>query len=67
MPKMKNALTAKTADRHILYQESVQNVEAEIDFVDEQFRKRRGRHARRLREDFCGTANTSCEWVRRRP
>lgn len=64
--KAKTALTAATADRHELYQLSVQNVEAEIDFVDATFHSLRGRHAVRLREDFCGTGNTSCEWVRRR-
>lgn len=64
--KAKPALTAATADRHELYQLSVQNVEAEIDFVDATFHSLRGRHAVRLREDFCGTGNTSCEWVRRR-
>ena len=62
----KVALTAKTADRHALYQAAVQNVEAEIDFVDKTYRKLRGKKARLLREDFCGTGNTSCEWVRRR-
>jgi hypothetical protein len=59
-------LTAATADRHALYQAAVQNVEAEIDFVDKTFLKLRGRPARLLREDFCGTGNTSCEWVQRR-
>jgi hypothetical protein len=59
--------TAATADRHELYQLSVQNVESEIDFVDAEFHRLRGRHAVRLREDFCGTGLTSCEWVRRRP
>ncbi|MBT8447944.1 MAG: class I SAM-dependent methyltransferase [Gammaproteobacteria bacterium] len=54
------------ADRHALYEQSVQCVEAEIDFVDATFEAMRGRRARLLREDFCGTANTSCEWVRRR-
>ena len=57
---------ASKADRHVLYEDSVQCVEAEIDFVDETFKKLRNRKARLLREDFCGTANTSCEWVRRR-
>lgn len=57
---------AATADRHICYQQSVQCVEAEIDFVDETFKELRGRYATLLREDFCGTANTSCEWIRRR-
>ncbi|TVQ30301.1 MAG: class I SAM-dependent methyltransferase [Phycisphaeraceae bacterium] len=57
---------AERADRHKLYQEAVQNVEEEIDFVDERFEAMRGRKAESLREDFCGTANTACEWVRRR-
>ena len=64
--KDKRASMAEKADRHVLYEESVQCVEAEIDFVDETFKKLRGRKARLLREDFCGTANTSAEWVRRR-
>lgn len=58
--------TAATADRHVLYGLAVQNVEAEIDFVDQTYKELRGRKAKRLREDFCGTANTSAEWVRRR-
>lgn len=63
-----NRLTmAETADRHRLYEEAVQCVDAEIDFVDETFQKLRNRIPRKLREDFCGTTNTSCEWVRRRP
>lgn len=57
---------AERADRHLLYEEAVQCVEAEIDFVDETYRELRGGNAKWLREDFCGTANTACEWVRRR-
>ena len=60
------ATMASKADRHMLYEDSVQCVEAEIDFVDETFKTLSNRKARLLREDFCGTANTSCEWVRRR-
>ena len=59
-------LTLANADRHALYEAAVQNVESEIDFVDEQFRKMRGRDGVSLREDFCGTGNSACEWVRRR-
>jgi SAM-dependent methyltransferase len=63
----KRKLTAaNTADRHHLYQDTVQCVEAEIDFVDDTYKVLRGRRAKILREDFCGTANTACEWVRRR-
>jgi cyclopropane fatty-acyl-phospholipid synthase-like methyltransferase len=57
---------AELADRHLLYEFSVQCAEAEIDFVDATFQALRGRNARLLREDFCGTASVSCEWVRRR-
>jgi len=56
---------ASCADRHLLYQQSVQDVEAEIDFVEQTWSELRQRPAVFLREDFCGTANTACEWVMR--
>jgi len=65
--RAKPRTNAQLADRHDLYQRAVQCVEAEIDFVDRVYSKLRGKKASLLREDFCGTANTSCEWVRRRP
>ena len=51
------------ADPHLLYQLAVQDVEAEIDFVEQTWSELRQRPAVVLREDFCGTANTACEWV----
>ena len=48
------------------YEAAVQCVESEIDFVDQEFTALRDRKGHYLREDFCGTAKTSCEWVRRR-
>jgi hypothetical protein len=57
---------AAVADRHRLYERSVQCPQAEVDFIDQTYRKMRGRSARHLREDFCGTAAVCCEWVRRR-
>lgn len=66
-PRPAQKLTAATADRHHLYTAAVQNVQGEIDFVDETYSALRGTKATRLREDFCGTAQTSAEWVRRRP
>lgn len=56
---------ADAADRHDLYQRAVQDVESEIDFIVETWASLRDRPAGILREDFCGTANTACEWVRR--
>ena len=64
--KSKTMTLAKKADRHDLYQRSVQNVVSEIDMIDKTFKSLTGRKAFTLREDFCGTANTSCEWIRRR-
>jgi len=55
---------AEKADIHELYEESVQSVETEIEFVQETFRALRGRDAVSFREDFCGTASLSCQWVR---
>ncbi len=60
------ATQAERADRHACYEAAVQCVESEIDFVDAEFQRLRGRRAATLREDFCGTGNASCEWVRRR-
>ncbi|MFM9958846.1 MAG: class I SAM-dependent methyltransferase [Phycisphaerales bacterium] len=73
MPEKPHKSTVRTpplsarADRHELYQCAVQTPDAEIDFVDDTFKSLRRRRATVLREDFCGTAFTSCEWVRRRP
>jgi SAM-dependent methyltransferase len=57
--------TAERVDRHVLYEQAVQDSESEIDFVLETWNALRKRPASLLREDFCGTANTACEWVRR--
>ncbi len=54
------------ADRHKLYELSVQDVSHEFDFIDRTFRKIRGYDAHVLREDFCGTAKMCCEWVSQR-
>ncbi len=55
---------AEQADKHELYELSVQNVENEIEFLQDTFRQIRGRTAHVLREDFCGTASACCQWVR---
>ncbi len=57
---------AERADRHKLYELSVQCSESEIDFVDATFKAIRKQRAKILREDFCGTANVCCDWVKRR-
>jgi hypothetical protein len=64
--KHRKKTMAETADRHVLYEKSVQDVDQEYRFVTKTFRKLRGRRPHRAREDFCGTASMCCEWVRRR-
>ncbi len=56
---------ADQADRHQLYQASVQNPGFELDFIDTTFKELTGRKPRSMREDFCGTAISSVEWVKR--
>lgn len=58
---------ASVADRHRLYEHSVQSPDLECELVDEVYKARRGRLPTRLREDFCGTAAICAEWVKRRP
>ena len=54
---------ADEADIHELYEQSVQNVEHEVEFMRDTFRTLRGRDAYSLREDFCGTASAACAWA----
>ena len=59
-------LTARNADRHWLYEQSVQNAAFEVAFIDRAFAREYGRRPDCFREDFCGTALLCAEWVRRR-
>ena len=61
----RRAFTAAGADRHELYQLAVQSPEEDCAFYARVYRGLRGKEARHLREDFCGTALNSSEWVRR--
>jgi cyclopropane fatty-acyl-phospholipid synthase-like methyltransferase len=61
----KPRLTARTADRHTLYQNSVQDTESEARFLARTFEKITGRPGKTLREDFCGTALLCAEWVKK--
>src|SRR5262245_22541009 len=59
--------SAATSDPLELYELSVQEPSAECDFIDQVWREKRGakRRLRAIREDFCGSAIVSAEWVRR--
>lgn len=62
--KRKGPSQAEVADRHVLYQKSVQAPEAEVAFMADTYRALRGKTAIMLREDFCGTALLATEWCR---
>ena len=61
------ALTAKTADRHLLYEASVQDTAVDIRFIERVFTKERGRRPISLREDFCGTGRLCADWAKSAP
>ena len=65
--KQKKTRSANQADRHLLYQKSVQAPDVDIVFFADRFRERRGREPAVLREDFCGTALLSAHWLREGP
>lgn len=62
--RAKRPTMADEADIHELYEESVQNVENEVEFLQTTFHQLNGRKAHLFREDFCGTASLACQWVR---
>jgi SAM-dependent methyltransferase len=66
-PIRRRATLAERADRHRLYERSVQSTPEEVQLIEQIFRERRGRRPRTLREDFCGTARLACDWVRAGP
>jgi SAM-dependent methyltransferase len=59
--------TAATSDKHDLYENSVQEPEADNDLIDQVWKELKGRLPSSIREDFCGTAACAVEWVKRRP
>jgi SAM-dependent methyltransferase len=61
--RKRTKLTARTADRHWLYQQSVQAPEVDSRFFARFYKRVVGRPARVFREDFCGTAVLACHWV----
>lgn len=65
-PSVKKTM-AELADKHDLYEQSVQDTEFEYDFVNTSYQRIRHKKAKLIREDFCGTAKMCCEWVSHRP
>lgn len=64
--KARTRYTARTADKHVLYQLAVQSPEEDVRFLTRLYQRMRGREARHMREDFCGTALLCAAWVKGR-
>lgn len=65
MKKQRKNAAGIVRDRHLLYSASVQSPDADIDFFQRIFKRKRGRGFTTVREDFCGTALLACEFVKR--
>lgn len=63
MPQKKPKLTARLADKHVLYEKSVQAPEDDARFFARFYKKYIGAPLRLFREDFCGTAILSSAFV----
>jgi SAM-dependent methyltransferase len=66
-PKPKARFSAKTVDKHALYQISVQAPEIEVEFFTSSYRALRKKQPLSMREDFCGTAILCSAWVESHP
>jgi len=54
----------KKLDKYELYEKSVQTPETHIEWFSNIYKDIRGGNARHMREDFCGTFQLSCFWVK---
>ena len=61
--KRKVRLTARTAGKYALYTDAVQSPAADAEFLRRLYEQLNGRLPVLVREDFCGTAAVSCQWV----
>jgi hypothetical protein len=62
--KRKSRYSAKTSDKHALYQLSVQDADFEVSLIQRIFKRLRKRKPLSIREDFCGTALFCAAWVK---
>lgn len=51
-------------DKYAYYMRAVQSPEVDAEFIQHVYKELRGKPARILREDFCGTFAICCEWVK---
>lgn len=62
--KRKKPTKAERADRHALYQKSVQDPDFDVHMIERFFKRYRKRKPLTVKEDFCGTAYFSVAWCK---
>ena len=62
--KVSHAKALSRDEKYRLYEASVQNPEADINFINKVYKKTFKRKPITIREDFCGTGTMACEWVK---
>ena len=64
MGKKRRLQPATRPDKHTLYEASVQAVDIDLNLFASILEERNGHPLKKIREDFCGTAQLAVEWVR---
>lgn len=70
MPRKKKTKTKHDHvdfDKYDLYHRAVQSSDEDVLFLQNAYKELKGKKAKVLREDFCGTFAMSCEWVKLNP
>ncbi len=62
--RKKGRRTADSSDLHELYELSVQDPTNEVVIINQIWKEQRTGKCASIREDFCGTAAVSMEWVK---
>lgn len=63
----KRSAPEKHFDKYEYYRKAVQSAESDVEFLQKSYKELKGKNAVVLREDFCGTAALSTEWVKLNP
>ncbi len=59
--------SSKKVSKHLLYEASVQSPNWQVDYLPQFHEWLIGKKPILMREDFCGSGQISCEWVKRSP
>lgn len=64
---LKKKQNSPLPSKYALYELSVQSPDVHAEWLEKVYLEITRKNARSIREDFCGTFKTACEWVKRHP